>query len=147
MRVLRNKYIKRIFFICMISEISYCPCLYRQGESWEVLWVVLLMFGQLRPCFPQGEQSLTLASTYIVTLAHFSPHSEAVYMGQAIGSICTVFLQSLWAAVESKKKSTYSLLKCYMKCWRTDYFTRVLPLYVSFLLLHYISLIFSPLCL
>lgn len=67
-------------------------------------WVALLMFGQLRPCFPQGEQSLTPASTYTVTLAHFSPHSEAVYMGHAIGSICTIFLQSLWAAVESKEK-------------------------------------------
>ena len=49
-------------------------------QNCEVLCVVLLMFGQLRPCFPQGEPSLSPASAYTVTLK-LSLLTTKLYMG------------------------------------------------------------------
>lgn len=57
----------RIKIFCLI----WSACVQTVGKL-KVVLVVLLMFGQLRPCFPQGEQSLTGPSKHTVTLAHIS---------------------------------------------------------------------------
>lgn len=82
-----------------------------------VLLVVLLMFGQLRPYFPQGKQSLTPASMqYTVSLAPFLPHS---CMGHSARSIFTFILHSIqfgqWWKVEKYVQFTQIYLKFCMK--------------------------------
>lgn len=58
-----NNCVKSTVGCCIVCKVSPCfVSVYKQRGSWDVLWVVLLIFGQLRPCFPQGK-SLTPAST------------------------------------------------------------------------------------
>lgn len=99
------------YFFSLICKVECCLCLYVDAVRTEVLLLVLLMFGQLRPCFPQGERSLPPVPASTVSLAHFSPLSICGSCSWSCSCVCTINLEPLPIRQQWKFNSTYILSK------------------------------------